>query len=41
MTTSGGHVWMEMFEGSGHGPHVDAAERWRTLFFNFLQKSHQ
>jgi hypothetical protein len=27
---------MEMFEGSGHGPIFDAAERWSTLFFNFL-----
>jgi pimeloyl-ACP methyl ester carboxylesterase len=34
----GGHVEMEMFAGSGHGPHVDAAERWRTLFFAFLQQ---
>ena len=33
---AGGHVEMEMFAGSGHGPHVDAAERWRTLFFAFL-----
>jgi pimeloyl-ACP methyl ester carboxylesterase len=35
---AGGHVEMEMFAGSGHGPHVDAAERWRTLFFAFLQQ---
>lgn len=33
---AGGHVQTEMFEGSGHGPHFDAAERWRTLFFAFL-----
>jgi pimeloyl-ACP methyl ester carboxylesterase len=35
---AGGYVEMEMFAGSGHGPHVDAAERWRTLFFAFLQQ---
>jgi hypothetical protein len=27
---------MEMFEGSGHGPLFDAAERWRSVFFRFL-----
>jgi hypothetical protein len=27
---------MEMFEGSGHGPLFDAAERWSTTFFKFL-----
>jgi len=27
---------MEMFEGSGHGPIFDAAERWRAMFFEFL-----
>jgi hypothetical protein len=32
----GGRVAMEMFEGSGHGPLIDAAERWSTLFFSFL-----
>jgi hypothetical protein len=25
-----------MFEGSGHGPLFDAAERWGRLFFEFL-----
>ncbi|MEZ4659046.1 MAG: alpha/beta hydrolase [Caldilineaceae bacterium] len=34
---AGGRVHMEMFEGSGHGPHIDAAERWSALFFGFLQ----
>lgn len=34
---AGGRVQMEMFEGSGHGPHFDAAERWSQLFFGFLQ----
>jgi pimeloyl-ACP methyl ester carboxylesterase len=33
---AGGHVQMEMFEGSGHGPLFDAAERWSKLFFEFL-----
>ena len=27
---------MEMFEGSGHGPIFDAAERWSSIFFKFL-----
>ncbi|HEV2030293.1 MAG TPA: alpha/beta hydrolase [Candidatus Dormibacteraeota bacterium] len=34
---AGGHVQMEMFEGSGHGPLFDAAERWSKLFFEFLE----
>jgi pimeloyl-ACP methyl ester carboxylesterase len=33
---AGGRVQMEIFEGSGHGPHIDAAERWGKLFFDFL-----
>ena len=33
---AGGRVEMEMFEGSGHGPHIDAAERWAERFFGFL-----
>ena len=32
----GGRVEMEMFEGSGHGPVMDQAERWSKLFFGFL-----
>ena len=32
----GGRVHMEMFEGSGHGPIFDAAERWSKLFFEFV-----
>jgi hypothetical protein len=28
--------WTEVFEGSGHGPLFGAADRWRTLFFDFL-----
>ena len=33
---AGGHVRMEMFEGSGHGPLFDAADRWSKVFFEFL-----
>jgi pimeloyl-ACP methyl ester carboxylesterase len=33
---AGGRVQMEMFEGSGHGPIFDAAERWSGVFFEFL-----
>jgi pimeloyl-ACP methyl ester carboxylesterase len=33
---AGGSVKIEMFEGSGHGPLIDAAERWSELFFGFL-----
>lgn len=36
---AGGRVQMEMFDGSGHGPHVDAAERWSALFFDFLRST--
>ena len=32
----GGSVQMEMFDGSGHGPHFDAADRWQSIFFDFL-----
>ncbi len=33
---AGGRVQMEMFDGSGHGPIFDAAERWSELFFALL-----
>ena len=33
---NGGRVEIEMFEGSGHGPHIDAADRWSATFFAFL-----
>jgi pimeloyl-ACP methyl ester carboxylesterase len=33
---AGGKVQMVTFEGSGHGPIFDAAERWSGLFFSFL-----
>ena len=34
--SAGGRVQMEMFEGSGHAPHIDAAGRWSEVFFDFL-----
>lgn len=33
---AGGEVRIEVFEGSGHMPVIDAAERWSALFFGFL-----
>ncbi|MHA6780789.1 alpha/beta fold hydrolase [Pseudonocardia saturnea] len=33
---AGGPVRTEIFEGSGHGPHMDAAARWLTVFREFL-----
>jgi len=33
---NGGRVHAEMFEGSGHGPIFDAADRWKAVFFEFL-----
>ncbi|MEO8745066.1 MAG: alpha/beta hydrolase [Candidatus Dormiibacterota bacterium] len=33
---AGGQVQIEMFEGSGHGPLFDAADRWSEVFFGFL-----
>jgi pimeloyl-ACP methyl ester carboxylesterase len=33
---AGGRVRTELFEGSGHGPMFDAADRWRALFLEFL-----
>ena len=35
--TNGGSAQMEMFEGSGHGPLFDAADRFSSLFFGFIQ----
>lgn len=34
--SKGGKVHIEMFEGSGHGPVMDAADRWGKLFFDFV-----
>jgi pimeloyl-ACP methyl ester carboxylesterase len=36
---AGGRVRMEMFEGSGHAPFVDAAEPWKVLFYEFLESA--
>lgn len=33
---AGGRVEIEIFEGSGHSPNIDAAERWEARFFDFL-----
>jgi pimeloyl-ACP methyl ester carboxylesterase len=38
---SGGHVQIEMFEGSGHGPLFDAAKRWSEIFFAFLASAEK
>jgi pimeloyl-ACP methyl ester carboxylesterase len=35
----GGRVDAEWFEGSGHAPHFDAADRFREVFFAFLASS--
>lgn len=32
----GGKVRMEMFDGSGHSPNLDAAERWTALFWEHI-----
>lgn len=37
----GGQVQFEMFEGSGHGPVVDAADRWGKVFFAFLASAEK
>ena len=34
---SGGRADIEPFEGSGHFPPIDAAERWSRTFFDFLR----
>ena len=36
---AGGRVETELFEGSGHGPFIDQADRWRTRFFDFLRSA--
>lgn len=33
---AGGRVVREMFDGSGHAPHIDAAQKWAEVFFRFL-----
>lgn len=32
----GGRVETEIFEGAGHGPHIDTSDRWSDTFFAFL-----
>jgi len=32
-------VQIEMMEGSGHGPVLDASERWNALFYAFLDSA--
>ena len=36
---AGGSVRTEMFAGSGHGPHVDAAQRWLAVATEFWSAS--
>jgi pimeloyl-ACP methyl ester carboxylesterase len=38
---AGGHVEMELFEGSGHCPAIDAAPRWSERFFAFLDAAER
>jgi hypothetical protein len=38
---NGGQVQVEMFEGSGHGPLFDAAERWSKVFFTFVASAEK
>jgi pimeloyl-ACP methyl ester carboxylesterase len=38
---AGGDVRTEVFEGSGHGPVIDAADRWAALFFGFLDDAEK
>jgi hypothetical protein len=33
---AGSRVEIELFEGSGHFPPIDAARRWSAVFFGFL-----
>ncbi|MBU6245857.1 MAG: alpha/beta hydrolase [Actinomycetales bacterium] len=35
----GGRVQIEMIEGSGHGPVLDASEQWNALFYAFLDSA--
>jgi hypothetical protein len=36
-----GEVRVERFEGSGHFPPIDAAERWSEVFFGFLEDAER
>jgi pimeloyl-ACP methyl ester carboxylesterase len=33
---AGGTVRTEILAGSGHGPHIDAADAWLAVFTDFL-----
>jgi pimeloyl-ACP methyl ester carboxylesterase len=33
---AGGRVQTELFEGSGHGPHIDAQDRFTAVLCRFL-----
>jgi pimeloyl-ACP methyl ester carboxylesterase len=33
---AGGSVRIEIIDGAGHGPHLDAAPRWLAIFRDFL-----
>jgi pimeloyl-ACP methyl ester carboxylesterase len=32
---------VERFEGSGHFPPIDAAERWSQVFFSFIEDAER
>ena len=36
---AGGVVRTEIFTGSGHGPHIDAQQRWLEVFLDFLAEA--
>jgi hypothetical protein len=36
---AGGRVEIELFEGSGHFPAIDARERWSAVFFGFVESA--
>ncbi len=36
---AGGPVRTEMFDGSGHGPHLDAREKWLAVFSDFVARA--
>jgi hypothetical protein len=36
---AGADVTVELFEGSGHAPFIDAQERWQATFFDFLVRA--
>jgi pimeloyl-ACP methyl ester carboxylesterase len=38
---AGGDLRAEVFDGSGHGPLIDAADRWAVLFFGFLDDAEK